>query len=278
MRHETQPWPELRATLEIIFGGTPRTGSSTAQASIFRISDGLFWNGSSGNWQSTIFLNGMTEVTAVPGTYEYVVPPSVVDFAASKAGYYIRVGDSANNVLETILVHPAVQPWQEQISSYNATGTFGAGVRVAQVNGGAIGSVSFLSGAINAAAIDTNAITDAKINNGAITDAKIATGAITARSSPPGPLTRTLSPRTLLTRTLSPRTRWVLWNGNWGGARDRGRDSGRAHGRPHDGRHAGRLHHPYAGPSAAEQPRQVHGMERSRCPSRSHRLYLFVEV
>ena len=177
MRYELQPFPELRATLEMIAGGIPISGSTTVTAQIMRRSDGNFWNGAS--WQATPFtLTTVPEVTNFPGMYEYLVPGASLDYSAGLAGYIIRMADAPNNIMETIQVMQAPQPWKELRSGYSDVGTFGEGVNVQGLNPGSISSTTFAPGAINAAAIATDAIDADAIAADAIDASALAADAI----------------------------------------------------------------------------------------------------
>jgi hypothetical protein len=175
MRHELQPFPELRATLEVIFGGVPQTGLNPT-VRIMRIGDGLFFNGST--WATPSVALTMSHVTSVPGTYEFVVPSVNLDYALARAGYYLRIVEPTNTIAETVLVQQAPQPWKELRVNYSDVGTFGEGVRVDIVNAQGIRATSFQGGAIDANAIGTDAIDADAIAADAIDASALAADAV----------------------------------------------------------------------------------------------------
>jgi hypothetical protein len=122
MRHETQPWPFLRVTLEQVFGGVPFTGSVTAQAGIFRISDGQYWDGAA--WQGAPAFVAMPE-SPISGVYAVAVPPADVDYEAGKEGYIVRVTDTTTGILESVKIDQGPRPWQDLQSDFTDADTFG---------------------------------------------------------------------------------------------------------------------------------------------------------
>ena len=180
MRHELQPWPELRGKLELVFGGIPQSGA-TCIATIRRFSDGHYWNATATAWHVAAFNNAMTEPLAAagfPGYYELIVPTVHVAYTNGMAGYMIRVECAALNILEYTHVQNAPQTWKEERAAHAGTGTFGQGVNVQQVNTGAIVSGSYAAGAINAAAIATDAIDADAVAADAIDASALAVSAV----------------------------------------------------------------------------------------------------
>lgn len=108
MRHESQPYDQVRATLEIVSAGQGQTGLVPTVA-IRRLSDNLWLQAGGGSWGAGFATNNMValDATNLPGYYQYVVPGAQLDETAGAAGYVMRIVESNTGLLETILVQPS---------------------------------------------------------------------------------------------------------------------------------------------------------------------------
>jgi hypothetical protein len=127
MRQDTQPWDQIRATLEIVSAGIGRDGHAPTVA-IQRISDGQWLQAGGGSWGGTFATNAMNEVssTNLPGLYDYAIPNPQLDHDAGIAGYRCLMVETNVGVREMQLIHPLRQNvWDEVAASNNIGGTMG---------------------------------------------------------------------------------------------------------------------------------------------------------
>lgn len=105
MRHETQPYDRVRATLEVVSSGIGRAGLVPTVA-VQRVSDGQWLQGGGGSWGAGFDANSMTPVDAtnLPGVYRYQVPSARLSLAGGAAGYILRMTETNVGVLETVFV------------------------------------------------------------------------------------------------------------------------------------------------------------------------------
>lgn len=175
MRHETQQWDRVRATLSLVSSGSGTTGKSPTVA-IQRIADGQWLQSGGGSWGGTFATNTMPEVDAtdLPGLYAYAVPTAQLDHALGLDGYFCVVAESTTSTLEHVLVHTLRRSaWSDPRVDFAGSGTFGEGVRVDSIGTGAVGASAFQAGAIDAAAIGDGALTSAKLAAGAVSEAAV---------------------------------------------------------------------------------------------------------
>lgn len=128
MRHETQRWDLISVSFEAVAGGVGDAGL-TPTVAIQRKSDGLYLQSGGGSWGAGFATNNMTEVDASnqPGLYEYAVPSGQLSRTAGADGYFVKVVESVNSLLEysSISVYDPGAVWSEDRTDHVAAGTLG---------------------------------------------------------------------------------------------------------------------------------------------------------
>lgn len=127
MRQDTQPWNQIRATLEIVSAGIGRSGHSPTVA-IQRVLDGQWLQSGGGSWGGTFATNAMSEVSAthLPGLYEYAIPTPQIDYDAGIAGYRCLMVENDVGIREMQFIHSMRRSiWAEEAANNNAAGTMG---------------------------------------------------------------------------------------------------------------------------------------------------------
>lgn len=135
MRHETQHWDKIRATVEIISGGEGQTGLAP-EVAIQRRSDGFWLASGGGSWTAIYDTNTMSEVNSVdlPGLYEYEIPVDQLDYDQSLVGYRMKIVESENLIYENVSVDGLRSEWKEDLSTYSGPGTAGVVLNDLQVS------------------------------------------------------------------------------------------------------------------------------------------------
>lgn len=132
MRHETQPYDKVRATLEIVSAGQGQTGL-TPTVAIRRLSDNQWLQAGGGSWGAGFATNNMVEpdATNLPGLYQYAIPGGQLSVVGGASGYMMRILEANTGLLETLLVHAlpdissitasaiADAVWTEQLTDHN---------------------------------------------------------------------------------------------------------------------------------------------------------------
>lgn len=90
MRHEVQQRHKIHVKAELVTAGTPRTGK-TVIATLVRISDGMFWNGTAWVVGPSTFNLAEVDSTNLPGLYRSFVDPDELDMVLGADGYDVRV-------------------------------------------------------------------------------------------------------------------------------------------------------------------------------------------
>ena len=135
MRSETQRWNRIKATLEIVLGGTGQTGLSPT-ARIYRISDGKWWDG--GAWAASPVDVAMPQTSALnlAGIYQLSIGSASLDYALGKDGYLVLLKESTIPVYEFMSIYQldgpdsASEVWDVVRTGHASAGTFGKLVQV----------------------------------------------------------------------------------------------------------------------------------------------------
>ena len=137
MRQEGQYWNKIRAVLEIVVNGAPKTGLSP-KAFIFRKSDNHYWSPVSG-WRPTLTDTVMNE--AFPGLYMLAIPESDLEQEKGADGYLVKIVEPTRPLTEYVDIETYLDPtpdpsliadsvWGADVRHYSDKDTFGLFARI----------------------------------------------------------------------------------------------------------------------------------------------------
>ena len=126
MRHETQRYDSVKATVEINVAGVGQTGL-TPTVAVQDISTGNWLQSGGGSWDGAFATNNMTAVdgTNLPGLYEYDLPTDRVSelfgSTGGHEGFFIKIVETVNTLLEYVKVDIEFSPVAEPYITTNMT-------------------------------------------------------------------------------------------------------------------------------------------------------------